>query len=265
MTNEDSPKHILIVEDEDALAKGMQFNFEQEGFDVTVAGDGPSALTAFTDVPGGVDVIILDLMLPGMSGYEILAKVREIDEHVPVLILSAKRLSEDRAHAFDLGTDQYLTKPFALPELISRVRNLLRKRAHRPLPSIQGAAAPEKNGGDKYATGTYRFGHAEVDFDTYEVKVGEKIHSLTTTEFQLLRYFIENKGRVLPRSELLENVWKESAEITTRSVDNFVLRLRRIIEENPAEPRFLVSVRGTGYRFIPHPDAVESNGTTSEP
>ncbi|MDA0833748.1 MAG: response regulator transcription factor [Planctomycetota bacterium] len=250
MSIEEPPKHILIVEDEDALAKGMQFNFEQEGYEVSVAGDGPSALASFARQPGGIDLIILDLMLPGMSGFEILAKVRELDPFVPVLILSAKRLSEDRAHAFDLGTDQYLTKPFALPELISRVRNLLRKRANKPPSSGEIVTPPEKNTVEKF-----RFGDVEVDFDAYEVKVGDKVHSLTTMEFQLLRYFIEHKGRVLSRSELLENVWKESAEITTRSVDNFVLRLRKIIEENSADPRYLVSVRGTGYRFIPHPDA----------
>ncbi|MEX0725394.1 MAG: response regulator transcription factor [Planctomycetaceae bacterium] len=256
MSTDEHPKHILIVEDEEALAKGMQFNFEQEGYDVTVAGDGPAALACFAQQTGGIDVIILDLMLPGMSGFEILSAVRDVDPFVPVLILSAKRLSEDRAHGFDLGTDQYLTKPFALPELLSRVRNLLRKRAHHsPTPAVTPHVSDkpvEKRSPEKYS-----FGNIEVDFDAFQVRVGHKIHGLTTMEMQLFRYFIENEGRVLSRAELLENVWKETAEITTRSVDNFVLRLRKIIEENPAEPRYLVSVRGTGYRFISQPDSSE--------
>ncbi|MFN0195805.1 MAG: response regulator transcription factor, partial [Planctomycetaceae bacterium] len=215
---------ILIVEDEEALAKGLQFNFEQEGYDVIVAGDGPTALAYFNDPRGEIDLIILDLMLPGMSGFEILTAVREIDSLVPVLILSAKRLSEDRTHAFDLGTDQYLTKPFALPELLSRVRNLLRKRAFQP--TIAADAGGMVRSIEKRSPGKFSFGDVEVDFDAYQLNVRDKVHGLTTMEMKLLRYLIENEGRVLSRSELLENVWKDSSEISTRSIDNFVLRLR---------------------------------------
>ncbi len=248
----------MIVEDEGALAKGLQFNFEQEGYDAIVAGDGTTALAYFNDPLGEIDLIVLDLMLPGMSGFEILTAVREVDQLVPVLILSAKRLSEDRAHAFDLSADQYLTKPFALPELLSRVRNLLRKRALQPTAPAESASGIVRSP-EKRIPGKYSFGHVEVDFDAYQLKVKDKVHGLTTMEMKLLRYLIEHEGRVLSRSELLENVWNDSSEISTRSIDNFVLRLRKLIEENPAEPRFLVSVRGTGYRFIPHPEASASD------
>ena len=216
---------ILIVEDEEAIADGLKFNFEQEGYEAVVTEDGPTALEKFQheDVP--FDLVVMDLMLPGMSGYETSLEIRKLDNHVPILVLSARTLAEDKARAFDCGTDQYMTKPFALPELLSRVRNLLERRSRASLAE----SASELKKSD-----IFEFGNVRVDFGKFEVTVGETVHS---------------------RSQILEDVWEETADITTRTIDNFVMRLRRLIEENPQSPRHILSVRGTGYRFIAFPDA----------
>jgi two-component system OmpR family response regulator len=236
-------RRILIVEDEDAIAKGLKFNFEQEGFEAVVLGDGPSTLRYLDDHSGEVDCIVLDLMLPGMSGYEICRGIRERDGVVPIMVLSARALSEDRAYAFDCGTDQYMTKPFALPELLSRVRNLLERAQRlnrRPLAEPAGAT-------------DFDFADVHVDFRTFQVRKGDQVHELTTMEAQLLRYFITHEGTVLPRNRILRDVWEQSADVTTRTIDNFVMRLRKLIEDDPAEPVHLLSVWGTGYRFVATP------------
>ncbi len=240
---------LLIVEDETALADGLKFNFEQEGYMVELAGDGPTALGCFQSADPPFDLVILDLMLPGMSGYETCQSIRAIDNQIPVLVLSARTLSEDKAQAFDCGTDQYMAKPFALPELLSRVRNLIERR------TVLTSSA-YSNG--KRRRQTYEFSGIRVDFDTFEVIVGQSIHNLTTMEMQLLCYFIENEKLVLSREQILKDVWGETAEITTRSIDNFVMRLRKLIESNPSDPRHILSVRGTGYRFIADPNATAS-------
>ncbi len=233
---------ILIVEDEDALATGLKFNFEAEGYEVLLAQDGPAGLKLFETADPPVDAIILDLMLPGMSGYEVCTAIRQRDKLVPILVLSARTLSEDKMHAFDCGTDQYITKPFALPELINRVKNLLeRQRALLQAQRPDTAAAPAD---------IRRFDHVTVNFTTYQVTVGDRTHNLTTLEMQLLKYFLEHPGKVLARHDILENVWDPEAEVTTRTIDNFVLRLRKILEPDPTRPRYILSVRGTGYRFV---------------
>lgn len=235
---------ILLVEDEEAIASGLKFNFEQEGYDVEHVIDGPSALQIFRDNTGDIDLIILDLMLPGMSGYETCRAIREEDPDIPVLVLSARTLSEDKAHAFDCGSDQYMTKPFALPELLSRVRQLL-DRHRRRQSTTNGHSADE----------VVQFGRAKVNFRTFEITVNDVTQQLTTTEIQLLKYFLEHEGAVLSRQQLLKDVWDQTAEISTRTVDNFVMRLRRYIEVDPAQPRHLLSVRGTGYRYLAASDA----------
>lgn len=232
---------ILIVEDEEAMAAGLKFNFEQEGYDVLLAGDGPTALKLFRAASPPVDMVILDLMLPGMSGYETCTAIRSLDKLVPILVLSARTLSEDKMHAFDCGTDQFMTKPFALPELLNRVKNLLER--HRTLLQSQRAAPTP-------AEDVRTFDNIAVNFTTYEVTVGERTHNLTTLEMQLLKYFLDHAGKVLPRHEILENVWDPAAEVTTRTIDNFVSRLRKILEPDPARPKYILSVRGTGYRFV---------------
>jgi DNA-binding response OmpR family regulator len=243
---------ILVVEDEEAIAEGLRFNFEQEGYDVTLAGDGPAALRVLERQDPPIDLIVLDLMLPGMSGYDVCTQIRALDKLVPILMLTARSLSEDRARGFDVGTDQYLTKPFALPELISRVRNLLARRQQ-----IAETLTGTPRTGSSAGTEPYRFNGVEVDFQTFTVTVHDKKYTLTTLEMQLLRYFIEHEGRVLSRQQILQRVWDQSADVTTRTIDNFVLRLRKLIEPDPANPRFILSVRGTGYRFVSQPDSAE--------
>jgi len=240
---------VLIVEDEEAMGNGLKFNFEQEGYDVALAGDGPTALADFQADSDNFDLVILDLMLPGMSGYEICREIRTLDSSVPILVLSARTLSEDKVAAFDCGSDQYMTKPFALPELLSRARNLIERHAGQR----EAAATDDANNGTN--KDTIRFGDVEVDFSKFEVKTKDQTHPLTTMEQQLLRYFIQNDGQVLSRARILEDVWGESAEVTTRSIDNFVLRLRKIVEPDPASPRHILSVRGTGYRFVAGPES----------
>jgi two-component system OmpR family response regulator len=240
-------QHILIVEDDPHIANGIQFNLEAEGYFVTVLGDGPAAVDFSKQHPREIDLIILDLMLPGMSGYAVCEKIREIDVDLPILMLSARTLTEDRVRGFNVGADVYLQKPFDLEELLSIVRNLLARRA-RPRPEEPRAAprnGPARNGDD-----VYRFGQAEVNFDTYQVIVAGKHVRLTTLEMKLLRYFIEREGSVVTRGELLENVWELPHSITTRTVDNFIVNLRKYFEVDPTHPRHFLSVRGAGYRFV---------------
>jgi two-component system OmpR family response regulator len=225
------------------MALGLKFNFEQEGYEVLLADDGPTALKLFEESAVPVDLIILDLMLPGMSGYEICSAIRVKNKTIPILVLSARTLSEDRMHAFDCGTDQYITKPFDLPELLNRVRNLLER--HKTLLTAGKQEVEEPATRSKFEFPDFR-----VDPQSFEVIVGDKHHSLTTQEMQLLRYFIEHEGEVLSRYRILDEVWDEHVDVTTRTIDNFVLRLRRMIEPNSARPQYILSVRGTGYRFV---------------
>ena len=234
---------ILIVEDEEAMAAGLKFNFQQEGYEVLLAGDGPAGLKLFQDAKPPVDLVMLDLMLPGMSGYETCTAIRSLDKLVPILVLSAKTLTEDKMHAYDCGTDQYMTKPFELRELLNRVRNLMQRHQ-----TLRQAASPPQHG--TAAPDDVTFGNVRVNFQTFEVTVGERTHNLTTLEMKLLKYFLDNPGRVLSRHEILEHVWDDTTDVTTRTIDNFVMRLRKIIEPDPSRPQFFLSVRGTGYRFV---------------
>lgn len=236
---------ILIVEDEDALAKGLKFNFELEGYDVALAGDGATALRMFAQAVPPFELIVLDLMLPGMSGYEVCRQIRQNDPRVSIMVLSARTLSEDRAMAFDCGTDQYLSKPFALPELLSRVRNVEERRRgifgiteSAPTPSVN-----EMKIGD----------NAVVNFDRFELVVDGSTQTLTTMETQLLKYFGQHEDKVLSRSQIMQDVWGDSSSFGSRTIDNFVMRLRRLIEPDPANPKHFLSVRGTGYRFVSQP------------
>lgn len=231
-------KHILVVEDEQHLAFGIKFNLEAEGYEVTTAGDGPTALKLFEELPQGADLVILDLMLPGMSGYAVCEALREKGSAVPVLMLSARTLVEDRVRGYDVGADQYLQKPFELEELLSMTRNLLARRAASPSP------------GEKPVGSIYEFGRAKINFDTFSVTVAGEQLRLTHTEMKLVRYFAENEGSVVTRAQLLEHVWGMSHMPTTRTVDNFIVNLRKYFELDPAHPQHFLSVRGAGYRFV---------------
>lgn len=237
---------ILIVEDEAALAKGLGFNFEQEGFTVEIAGDGQTAVEMFCEAEAPFDLVILDLMLPGMSGYDVCREIRRVDSVVSILVLSARTLSEDRAAAFDAGADQYLSKPFALPELISRVRNLFDRRK----AIVPQTAEPLHSVPSQFSMGD----EIEIDFDRFELHVRGSLQTLTSLEMKLLRYFIERQEKVLSREQLMKDVWGDPSGLSTRSVDNFVMRLRKIIERDPASPQHFLSVRGVGYRFVARPE-----------
>ena len=254
---------LLIVEDEPAMADGLKFNFESEGYDVSVAGDGFRAMELFEANPSApgrrasrlppFDAIVLDLMLPGMSGYETCRRIRELDPHVPVLVLSARTLAEDRMLAFDAGTDQYLTKPFELAELLEPGAKRDRTPPHQSRPGNQPPSGQAASASEAAPPQHYVFPQFELDLKRYELKVGEEIHSLTPRELELLKYFIEHEGTVLSRAKILKDVWDEPSDLNSRTIDNFVLSLRRYIEPDPANPQHILSVRGAGYRFVAEP------------
>lgn len=235
-------KHILVVEDEPHLAFGIKFNLEKKGYRVTSVGDGPTALNLVNDPTDRVDLVVLDIMLPGMSGYAVCEAIRATHWDLPILILSARTLSEDRTRGFDVGADQYMMKPFDLEELFSRVKNLLAKAGR-----ITSTAT-------RPAVRHFSFGDAEINFDNFEAIVRGEVINMTPMMFKLLQYFVTHENRLIPRSELLENVWEMPGHISTRAPDQFLSRLRKIFERDPAQPRHFLTIRDAGYRFIANPD-----------
>jgi two-component system OmpR family response regulator len=240
-------EHILVVEDEAHLATGIKYNLVAEGYRVSTVGDGPSALRIMRENPGSVDLVILDLMLPGMSGYAVCEALRGFDMDTPVLILTARTLTEDRTRGFDVGANQYLTKPFDLDEFISRVKNLL--TFHSRSNRRQWKQASE--------IVTFAFADAEINFETFEAAVHGEPVRLTQLEMTLLRYFVENEGRVIPRRELLEKVWGMPGTLNTRAPDQFIRRLRKTFEPDPTQPRHFLTIRDAGYRFLAKPEEEE--------
>ncbi|MEZ6090379.1 MAG: response regulator transcription factor [Pirellulaceae bacterium] len=235
--------HIMLVEDEEHLGVGIKYNLEQEGYRVTLCADGPTALKLVEQKPDSIDLIILDLMLPGMSGYSVCETVRDWGLTIPILMLSARTLAEDRTRGFDVGANQYLAKPFDLDELFSRVKNLL--NANRPnREPRKPKPAPVKE---------VCFGTTRVNFETFEVEVADKSIRMTPKELRLLKYFVENAGRVISRQELLSEVWELPGQLQTRAVDQFIVRLRKVFEDDPSNPRHLLTIRDAGYRFIKDP------------
>ncbi len=236
-----SKRRLLVVEDEEHLAAGLKLNLELEGYDVTLAITAKEARQALVESEA-FDALVLDVMLPDMDGFELCARLREAGNFVPVVMLTARSAAEDRVRGLEAGADDYMVKPFALDELLARVRSVLRRRAwdNRTTPEPEPKAA------------ALEFGRAIVDFSTHEVNVhGERI-KLTQLELDLLRYFSENPRRVISRQELLENVWKVRSAGSARTVDNFISRLRRHFELRPTQPKHFLSVRGAGYRFVPN-------------
>jgi len=242
---------LLIVEDEKNLAKGMKFNFELEGYEVDVVGDGAEALAHLAPGPAvGYDLVILAVMLPGIDGFAVADRTRKAGNFVPILMLTAKSLPADVVHGLEAGADDYLPKPFDLPVLLARVKGLLRRRDW-----ARGA------GGGDGDVETARIGKAHVDFKNFQIRTGGQVHPLTLLEAMLLKLLVQNVGRVVTKAEILEKVWNVSADTQTRAVDNFIVRLRRYLEPNPRFPRHLLTVRGAGYRLLPDADGPPGDGS----
>ncbi len=231
---------VLVVEDEEHLATGLRFNLEAEGYEVDVAVTGEEALDLLTKGERRFDVAVLDVMLPGMDGFAVVSELRKAGQFVPVLMLTARNRAEDVLLGFSAGADDYLPKPFELPILIARIRGLLRRTEWlRP-------AAQRKD--------QYLFAGKVIDFEALELHVGERTLQLTLMEAHLLRYLIQHEGKAVSRKAMLEEVWGVREDTDTRAIDNFIVRLRRYIEKEPANPRHLKTVRGVGYRFQSEPD-----------
>jgi DNA-binding response OmpR family regulator len=248
---------VLIVEDELHLAKGLRFNLEAEGHSVDVVGDGESALGLLLGAPPGnkrekrgrpqeFDAVVLDVMLPGKDGFSVASELRAAKNFVPVLMLTARGRPEDVLKGFASGADDYLPKPFELPILLARLQGLMRRRewARQTQPASAGeAGAPESD--------VFSFDGRTIDFTKLELRINGTVIQLTLMEADLLRHLIRNSGRIVSRKSILEEVWGLHEDTDTRAIDNFIVRLRRYIESDPAKPRHLLTVRGVGYRFVP--------------
>jgi len=242
---------ILVVEDEHHLAAGLRFNLEADDHEVDLTDNGEDALRRLTGEPRRYDLVVLDVMLPGIDGFAVTAELRRLGLYVPVLILTARGGSEDVLAGFGAGADDYLTKPFELPIFLSRVRGLLRRHEWFRLDAARTAeqASPVPEFGSAFA-----FGDKVIDFEHLEVRVGERRMPLTLMEASLLRYLVENEGKPVARKTILDRVWNVHEDTDTRAIDNFVVRLRRYVEDEPSRPRHLQTVRGVGYRFVAQPE-----------
>ena len=233
-------RRILIVEDEANLAKGLQFNLEAEGFATRIAPTGEAGLAEIKE-GAAFEALIVDVMLPGMDGFDMVRELRSRGCFIPVMMLTARRRPQDIVEGLAAGADDYLPKPFELAVLLARIRGLLRR--HRWSAGEQVQVVPD----------TYEFSGRSVDFVNQRLDVEGETRSLTLTEAKLLHYLIAHEGRNVSRKNLLEDVWGVRDDTDTRAIDNFIVRLRRSIEADPARPRHLVTVRGVGYRFVAEP------------
>lgn len=234
---------LLVVEDEPHLAMGLRFNLEADGHEVEVVGDGEQALARLADLAAArIDAVILDVMLPGRDGFEVTRALRAGGSFVPILMLTARGRSEDVLVGFEAGVDDYLPKPFELAILLARVRSLLRRTSWQASPPVS-APAPQ----------VIRFAGNTLDLEALELRVGTLPYHLTAMEADLLHYLLRNAGKVVSRKAILEDVWNLHEETDTRAIDNFIVRLRRFLNEDPASPRHVLTVRGVGYKFIAEP------------
>ena len=252
---------VLVVEDEGHLAQGLRFNLQAEGHAVEVAADGETALERLIEKRERFDVVVLDVMLPGKSGFDVAALLREKKNYVPILMLTARGRPEDVLEGFASGADDYLPKPFELAILIARLESLLRRTAWMKnagmkdaRPAGRGTTGSARVGERKSGGDTFSFGGKSIDFAELELRtLGNTIH-LTVMEAEFLRYLVRSEGRVVSRKAILEDVWGLREDTDTRAIDNFVVRLRRYIEEDPSQPKHLQTVRGVGYRFVAEPE-----------
>ncbi len=240
---------VLIVEDEAHLAQGLQFNLEAEGHSACVAPDGETALDLLLNQKQDFDAVVLDVMLPAKDGFQVAAELRAAKNFVPVLMLTARGRPEDVLKGFASGADDYLPKPFELAILLARLQGLLRRREW-----TRAAPAPEQSTGSPGFTDIVKFDGKTIDFSRLELHANGTTVQLTLMEAELLRHLIRNQGKPVSRKSILEEVWGLHEDTDTRAIDNFVVRLRRYIEEDPAKPRHLLTVRGVGYRFITEPE-----------
>ncbi|HST09335.1 MAG TPA: response regulator transcription factor [Terriglobales bacterium] len=245
---------VLVVEDESHLANGLSYNLEAEGHSVAVVGDGEAALDRLLAKKEDFDAVVLDVMLPGKDGFEVATQLREAKNFVPVLMLTARGRPEDVLKGFASGADDYLAKPFELAILLARLQGLLRRTKWMRAGLVATEPAAETLTADPAKAGeVFSFRGKTIDFGTLELSTSQGKIQLTLMEADLLRHLIRSNGRVVSRKSILEEVWGLKEDTDTRAIDNFVVRLRRYIEDNPATPHHLLTVRGVGYRFLAEP------------
>jgi DNA-binding response OmpR family regulator len=235
---------ILVVEDEQHIADGLRFNLEAEGHDTIVAADGEQALTLVLGGREQFDALVLDVMLPGIDGFAVASELRAAGKYMPILMLTARGRAEDVLRGFEAGADDYLAKPFELSILLARLSGLLRRSRWNERDPLAEVSNPD----------VYTFAGRTLDFTAMQVRSRGESHPLTLMECELLRYLVRNAGQPVSRAAILENVWNLQEGTDTRAVDNFIVRLRRYIEDHPSSPRFLLTVRGVGYKFDPQTD-----------
>jgi two-component system alkaline phosphatase synthesis response regulator PhoP len=249
---------VLVVEDEAHLAQGLRFNLEAEGYSAEVVGDGEAATDRLLKKKENFDAIVLDIMLPGKDGFSVVSELRAARNYVPVLMLTARSRPEDVLKGFAAGADDYLPKPFDLSILLARLQGLLRRSQWMRAGKADAAGAPDAaETADARSVsdfGTFSFSGKTIDFGKLELNVDGNVTRLTLMESELLRHLVQSEGRVVSRKQILEEVWGLHEDTDTRAIDNFMVRLRRYIEDDPAQPRHLLTVRGVGYRFLANPE-----------
>ena len=226
---------VLIVEDEQHLAEGLRFNLEAEGYEAVVANDGETALTMIAG--GDLHAIVLDVMLPGIGGFDVAKMLRDEQNYTPILMLTARDRPEDVLQGFEAGADDYLPKPFDLEIFLARLNGLLRRQKWSRQPEPKVADIVEING-------------RTIDLGNLELRHNGEAIPITLMEAKLLRYLIENEGQVVSRKSILEDVWQLQEDTDTRAIDNFIVRLRRYLEDSPNEPKIVLTVRGVGYKYV---------------
>jgi DNA-binding response OmpR family regulator len=237
---------ILVVEDEQHIAEGLRFNLEAEGYQVEVVETGEAALEILMADSAAFELMVLDVMLPGKDGFAVMSELRLSGRFIPTLMLTARGHADDVLRGFAAGADDYLPKPFELAILTARIRGLLRRREWL---RHSAAAAPGPQSSDEFF-----FGEKSIRFDLLEIRSGEQVFPLTLMEANILRYMAQHEGKPVSRKTLLEKVWGLHEDTDTRAIDNFMVRLRRYMEDDPSRPRHLLTVRGVGYRFVASPD-----------
>jgi DNA-binding response OmpR family regulator len=248
MTGSTTAPLIVVVEDEEHLAQGLLFNLKAEGYRTRHESDGDAALAYLLAPEENIAAVVLDCMLPGTDGFTIVRALRQAQRYTPVLMLTARSRPEDVLEGIEAGADDYLAKPFNLNILLVRLKSLLRRTAwqNAATPETPPPALAEQS--DEYA-----FNHRTIRFDTLELVAPNRTTRLTLMEADLLRYFTEREGQIVSRKQILEEVWRVHEDTDTRAIDNFIVRLRRYIEDDPSDPQHLVTVRGIGYRFLANP------------